>query len=31
LASLSLIGPNPKVKYPTLGLRIPQATTSHLF
>jgi hypothetical protein len=31
LALLSPIGPNPRVKYPTLRLRILQATISHMF
>jgi hypothetical protein len=31
LASLSPIGPNARVKYPTLRLRIHQATMSHMF
>jgi hypothetical protein len=31
LASLSPIGPNPRVKYPTLRLGILQATISHIF
>jgi hypothetical protein len=31
LASLSPIGPNPRVGYPTLGLSTLQVITSHMF